>query len=131
MALLDELAVYLAAQGVANIQRGALMDTPDACVALIETGGLGSVHTMSGGAGSAKVERPGLQVLVRGAAQDYEEPRSRATSVYTALDGLANTDLSGVRYFSIFAEQSPFLVGRDDNARVLIGFNLLVEKVPS
>lgn len=131
MALLDELATYVEGAGVTNVFKGVLPESPDACVALLETGGLPSRHTMSGGPGSAITERPGVQVLVRGAARDYQEPRTRARTVFNRLDGTANTDLSGVRYLSIFAEQSPFLVDRDANERVVIGFNCLVEKVPS
>lgn len=134
MPVLDELATYLVAQGAvtaAETFRGVLPDTPDVAVALIETGGDATEHTMTGGAGSAKVEHPTVQVIARGAARDYETPRTKAKSVFDKLDGLSNTDLSAVRYFSIFAIQSPFLIARDENERVLIGFNVAIAKVPS
>lgn len=135
MPVLDELATQAATAGIGTVGttifKGILPDTPDACVALIETGGMESGHTMSGGAGSASIERPTVEVIARGAPGDYATPRTKAKDAFNALDGITNTTLSSVRYFSVRAIQSPFLIGRDANDRVLIGFNLQIEKVPS
>lgn len=134
--LLDELATYLAAQGLGltvgtNLYKSDLPPTPDACVALLETGGLPAAHTMSGGAGSAVYERPTVQVICRAGAQDYATARATAQDVHDALDGLSDTDLSGVRYISIRAIQPPFELGLDERARPLVGLNVQIDKEPS
>lgn len=131
--VLDEMTTYLAAQGVGTVGTdlfaGLLPDTPDACVALLETGGMPAAHTVGGGgAGSAVFERPSIQVICRGAKHDYAAARAKAGTAFTKLDGLANTTLSGTRYLSIFAAQPPFLIGRDENERPLVGFNVEVAK---
>ena len=132
MPLLDELRTHLEGQGLTNVKTGVLPTTPDAVVALFETPGFAPVHTQGGGgAGSAKLEQPGVQVIVRAARSDYATARSTAKTAFSKLDGLTSVVLTGTRYLSIFAQNAPHLIERDDNERVLIGFDLQVVKEPS
>jgi len=132
MASLDELGVYLAAQGVGTVGTdlflGGLPDAPPACVAVLETGGMASAKAMRAAPGSPVAEQPGFQVIARGAPFDYEGPRAKAQLAYRKLDGLGTSVLSGTRWFWVTATQSPFLIQRDENERVWIGFNVLAAK---
>ena len=96
-------------------------------ISLTETGGTGPtrVHNQTG----ALTQRPTVQVLVR--AKRYDIARAKAKEVYLALDGTYETVLSGVRYHSIVARQEPADIGLDPQNRVMISFNLEIEKQPS
>ncbi len=135
MPVLDELSAYLAAAGHGtrgtDLFEGVLPDTPDTLLALFEAPGGPPVHTMSGGAGSAILQRPAVQLLGRAGRQDYDAARLKVAAAANALDGLANVDLGGVRYVSIFKLNEPHLVERDATERVVIGCDLQIEKVPS
>jgi hypothetical protein len=131
---LDEIAAHLAAQGVGvvssniiNGSRGVIPTGNGPYLSLIETGGVapGRIHNEK----PAHTQRPSAQVLVR--AKSYIAARTMAKNAYLALDGVFNTSLSGVFYQSITARQEPTDVGLDERERVMIAFNIDVEKQPS
>jgi len=131
MALLDEVATYLqdtvsAGTIGTSLFKGIMPTTPDVCVAVYEYGGLAPDHGF--GTAAISVEYPRIQIVVRGAAQDYDGPRDRAETIYQALAKVANTTLSSTQYLSIDPIQSPFLLRRDANGRVEIVFNCQVIK---
>jgi len=130
--LLDEVASYLDTEGLGtvgtDIFKGLLPDTPDACVALIETGGQASENVLSSAVGAPAWEAPSFQVICRAGRRDYSTARTKANDVFKKLDGLVNTTLSSVRYLSIFAIQAPFALPRDDQERPLLAFNCAVKK---
>lgn len=111
-----------------DLFKGLLPDTPDACVALIETGGQASEHALGSAVGAPAWEAPSFQVICRAGRRDYSTARIKANDVFKKLDGLVNTTLSSVRYFSIFAIQAPFSLPRDDQERPLLVFNCAVKK---
>lgn len=132
--LLDDLALYLQAQGLGaaststgerTIFRGMLPDQPDAAIGLLEYGGMAPVRAMFP---AVVQEQPRVQVLVR--QPTYDGARAKAEAIFTALDGVGNTTLTstGPRYGWIAALQSPFLLTRDANARVVLALNLQVRK---
>lgn len=130
--LLDDLVDYLSSQGVSGtIRKGYSEDTPDAEIVLYETEGLSGVHTLGDTPGQGPVERPGIQLRVRDAAREYETARRRAHGVWKLLDSLPGRTINGRRYLYVEAVQSPFLMGRDAGARVLIGCNFLIQAEPS
>lgn len=130
--LLDEIGSYLDTEGIGtratDLFEGFMPDTPDACVALIETGGQASEHVLSSAVGAPAWEAPSFQVICRAGRRDYSTVRTKANDVFKKLDGLVNTTLSSVRYFSIFAIQSPFSIARDEQERPLLVFNCAVKK---
>lgn len=130
--LLDEVSAYLAANGIGTVGTdiflGFMPDKPDACVTLYETGGLEPYRAMRSAAGQPVAERPGLQVVCRNTTYEYVTARAKAKSVNALLDGLGDVTMTGTRYLWMAARQSPFLMGRDENTRVMIAQNFDVVK---
>jgi hypothetical protein len=129
--LLDEIGAYLAAQGLGDLDHdiflGAHPDTPDACTILLERPSAAPIGTHDN---LIAQEQPRLQVVCRGAANDYLGPRQQAEKVYQQLAQIINQTLSGTRYLLVIPSP-PFPIGRDESARWLIGCNAEVLKNPS
>ena len=119
--LLPEIGTYLDAQTSltlgTNLMLSRLPDTPDVCVALFEYSGRLPQHTF--GTNSAW-ELPRFQVQIRD--DDYATARTMAQTCYNALT-FTNQTLTGVRYMRCEPLQSPFLLRRDENERVILIFN--------
>ena len=132
MGLLDDVADVLSSGGVGTVGtslfKGALPSTPDAVVALFETGGPGPIHAMAKGPGTALVERPHVQVLVRDARADAA--KKTAQDANELLDALERT-INGVKYLSVYAIQAPFFLTRDETGRVVYAVNYEVLRVPA
>lgn len=130
MALLDEIGTYLQTGGIGtlgtNLFLSMLPDSPDVCVVVHEYGGSDGEYVF--GATGAQVERPRFQVMARAAADDYASARTKIQSVYTLLDAVVETSLSGKRYHRIRALAPPFFVERDDQRRPLLVCNFEAEK---
>lgn len=134
MAILNELAAHLATLGVGavgtTIHIGLLPETPDACAAIFETGGLAPEFNF--GTSGLDFETPAVQVICRGAPADYATPRANATLAYEGLAKIEAETVSGggtsAFYHWVHPQQAPFLMARDANGRVLIACNYLVEK---
>lgn len=127
--LLDDLADVLTSGGVTAslIFKGTLLPAPDTAIALYESGGMPTEHTMGNSAGSAIAERPRVQVVSR--AADYETARDNAHVAFQLLDGLPRRTVNGVRYLWCQAAQSPYLRGREDGSnRVLVEFSVDIIK---
>jgi hypothetical protein len=130
MALLDDIASYLQAQGLGvvatNIFKGTLpqdaVAMPDEVIALRETPGLPPARSHD--IPPARIEQPTVQVLVRGAPFDYATARQKAQAAWEALDGLGNQTIGTGFYLFIQALQSPFPLRMDALDRYEIVFNL-------
>jgi hypothetical protein len=132
--LLDDIGTYLVAQSVGTLQTdmflGWMPDTPDACVAVMEGIGDEALETF-GSTSATNIERPGLQILCRGAKDDYDAPRIKAEAAKDALQDVTNQSLSGTLYQRISMRQPPSMIGRDENGRILISVNFNVHKDPN
>ena len=127
MAFLPEIGTYLAANVTAvtltlgtNLFLGRLPETPDTCVAIIETAGLAAVDSM-GGATLPSYTRPRAQAIVRAAA--YSDASSLAEDVYKQMQKIDNESLSGVYYLRATGIQSPFYLDRDGQERAIFSCN--------
>lgn len=133
--LLDEVGDYLSTGGLGTVGvdlfLGYMPETPDAVLALYETGGLGPVRAMRSSPGQPVAERPRLQVVARAAEHDYAAARLKVQQAYAKLEGAGDLTLGGVRYLWIGAVQSPFLMGRDSQGRVMVACNFDVVKEAS
>lgn len=128
--LLVEIAAKLAADGLVPsgyiVAKGKLPPTPDKVIVVYETGGLAPQRFFGD---STTVEMPGLQFVVRGAANDYEGPRLVIDAVFQATLGWGAFTADGVRYVGVDPQQSPFpFLRSDDNNRTLHAFNAIAMK---
>jgi len=84
------LAKYLTTAGLVTYTTAAggdcfperLPDTPDAAVMILSTGGNPTPAAATWG-----YDEPTVQIMVRGAPNDYATPQARAVSIYGALQG--------------------------------------------
>lgn len=113
--MLQEIADHLVAHGLAEGATGwglfqtALPAEPDRAVALFDGPGLapGGRHT---------VERPALQVRVRGVAGGYAEARAKIDAIWTLLHAFTGT-IGATAYSWILASGSVESLGYDGNER--------------
>lgn len=127
MAFLPEIGTYMAANVThttltlgTNLFLGRLPETPDTCVAVIETAGQSAVNAM-GGSTLPAYTRPRAQVLVRAAA--YSTASDLAEDIYKQMQKIDNESLSGVYYLRADGLQSPFYLDRDMEERAVFSCN--------
>lgn len=135
MALLDELASYLQAEGLGTvgttIYKGSFpLDTATTLdrpvLALVEVPGFPPMRSHD--SPPSRYEQPVVQVASRGASYGYEAARVQADAAWQALDGLANQVLSGTAYLTVQALQSPFLLKWDEAHRPVLVFNVRCQR---
>ncbi len=121
--LIDEILAHLAANGHPNGGKGNLPGTPDDAFACWEYGGEQGQHVKDQSAPT--IEKPRVQVIVR--SKSYDTARLKAEQIYRLLDGFSGS-LVGVEYFDMRALQPPYMMDRDDLARVRFVWNMKVKK---
>lgn len=131
--VLDDLADLLSSGGLgtvgASIYKGYTPEAGDTPVlTLYEYAGGQPVRAMGPNAGEDPAEAVAVQVVVRAGQWDYEAARDLAHQAWKQLEGLPERTINGVRYLYGSARQSPFLMGRDPQGRVLIACNYDVLK---
>lgn len=127
--VLDDLADVLSSGGITTtIIKSLLPSTPDALIALFETGGPAPIHGMARGPGTALVERPHVQLLSRDLRADGA--RKTAQDADRLLDALDRT-INGKRYLSVSALQAPFFLNQDEAGRKVYAVNYEILRVPA
>lgn len=125
MALLDDIGDYLSTNGVGtiwtNLFKGYMPETPNAAVAVYETGGLGPARVACGGPGRPAARMPRVQIVSR--STSYPVAEQKAQDCYALLEGLGDRTINATTYHWIGAVQEPFLMGREEGGRVLIACN--------
>ncbi len=115
--VLDDLGFYLQAQGVGTVDQtiflGQVPETPDDVIVLLEYGGAPPMHTHDNP--QRAIEYPRVQVTAR--SKSYQTARQNCEAALSALDRIVNTSINGTRYLRCLAQQAPFLLGKDQNAR--------------
>lgn len=133
MALVDDIADYLSSGDIgvigSTLFKTFLPDAPDACVAVLATGGMAPAHAMGAGPGGAQAERPNIQVLARDARPDAADFMAR--KAFFLLDKLGSRTINGVSYLGVFALQSPFPLPRDATARSIVACNYQILRAPA
>lgn len=136
--LLDELATYLAGAGLGLTAGTSVFSAPipDTCsvlaVGMVALPGDRPVRTFSASLASNLMERPGVQVVVRGVENGITAAATKAKMVYEALSNLGPVTLSGVRYYDVQPEggiQGPYFDEATNRPRYLMNFS--VHKDPS
>lgn len=104
----------------------------DRAVALLH--GPGQSDLGSDSSGSIWMERPGLQVLVRGLpfnqfSSGYAEAEDLARTVKRALHGFTGlSSAAGHNYVGIWSENGPFFIGFDESKRPLFSANFRIQR---
>ena len=132
MSALTDIGSYLHAASIStadltlgtNLILGRLPDSPDTCVALIQTGGTGPTDTF--GTSYPPLETQGLQTLIRASA--YATAEALAVDVFKSLTAVDNETLTSTLYLKIEALQSPFALERDAQERLIMSCNYNVIK---
>jgi hypothetical protein len=133
--ILDEIAAYLSnVSGLSGVTivKGLMPATPDVVLSLHEYGGSPPIQGF--GVPGIQHEMPGVQVRVRGprpgtgGSHEYTTPRTVMETAYQALSQIQGATLSGTFYLMAHPQQSPFILERDENARVVFAVNVLFEK---
>ena len=116
----DNVADYLEAQGVGTVGTdifvGYLPDTPDSCIAVLETGGTEPDAYLP-------FREPTFQVLIRNTT--FEEGQTKLASVRSTLHQLNNITLvtGGFYFYYILAIAEGGHIGRDDVGRDMFSIN--------
>jgi hypothetical protein len=111
VAILEAVGDYVDTQVAAltmgaNLFLGMMPNSPDLCVAVYEKVGNTPVeHLRDGG---VSLERVRIQVLVRGARDDYVTPRDLSLQVRGVLQSVVDQSLSGI---SVMRIQSDAWIG--------------------
>ena len=128
--VLDDLATRIATtiSGTVgtNIFKSTMPTTPDAVVALYETGGLSPIKRL--GTKGIDWERPAVQVVVRGAPGDYQTARTTSQTIFEDVASIETEDLSSTRYYMSDPLQEPFGLTVDDQDRPTVAFNVILTK---
>ena len=117
--MLEALADHLNSASVAitatNLFIGLMPATPDLCVALYEYAGASPLEVMRDNAET--LERPSVQVLVRGARNDYPTARTLMANVRDTLTAITDETISGVRFLRVSEISAINALGTDENDR--------------
>lgn len=117
-----------------NLFFGLQPDEPDQCVSVFERPGQKPLMTFVGPAGAtgallpqSLLDRPLLQVRVRGAMGTYQATNSLMQQVFGALQGLANSNVpspSGLFVLLFEATGFPLYMGQDTRQRPEFSLNI-------
>lgn len=112
MALIDDVASYLAAGGIGvvgtSIFKSYKADGPDAQVAVLDTGGPAPDKYIP-------VRNPTFQIYVR--AKTYTAGKAKIDAVVALLQRAANFTSGSTYFYFVLALQEPGHLGLDDKGR--------------
>jgi|ERR1019366_5811804 hypothetical protein len=127
----DAVALYIDAEssqslGIAGqtILVGNSISSPDVLTVIYEYAGAPPIETMTSGIGI--VDLPGIQVVCRAGAEDYDVARNLAVAIREMLGSMPEGTYSGVKIMHIQALGQVFTLGADDNNRPLLACNYSV-----
>jgi hypothetical protein len=114
-ALADRLTSASVATTAVNLFIGLMPDQPDLCAALYEYAGAAPLEVLRNNA--ATLERPSIQVMTRGARNDYPAARALIEAIRDNLTGVTDVEISGIRFLRVNQISSINALGTDDNDR--------------
>jgi hypothetical protein len=129
MSVADEIVALFIANDLGtaeNLFTNRMPETPSTCGVIYDTAGLEPQPGF--GVVGIQHERPGIQVRFRGEKRDSATPYASAQAAYRLLIESWGTELSGTQYLTLTPSQSPYILERDANNRVIWVFNALLEK---
>jgi len=133
----DELVTYLAAAGVGLVAGTNVFSStiPDTCsvlaVGMVELSGESPIRTFCPSLSPDLVQRPGVQIVVRGVENGTSLARAKAKQVYDQLANLGPVILSGVLYFDVQPEGAIHGPYFDETNRPRFLMSFQIHKDPS
>jgi hypothetical protein len=133
-----ELCTYLAGASIGLVAGTSVFSgpIPDSCsvlaVGMVELPGERPIRTFSPSLAADLVQRPGVQIVVRGVENGAAAARSKAKDVYNKLANLGPVQLSSVLYYDVQPEggiQGPYFDDSTNRPRFLMNFR--IHKDPS
>ena len=111
--VLEEIVAFLDSEGLGtagtDLFTAKMPTAPPACGVIYETGG--NSPDPGFGSSAARFESPAIQVVFRGAKEDYDGPRAQAKTAWNSLLSVSPvTALSGTIYHWIHPPHSPFVL---------------------
>lgn len=123
--ILEAVGDYLVAQGQGtlgvSIFLSTMPETPDALVAVYESVGDTPSFTMGGAA--VAINRPVIEVIVRGAKNDYPGARDKAETIRSILGAVVGQSLSGIQVLRMAPQGWLNPLGDDENLRPTVSVN--------
>lgn len=98
-----------------NLFIGLMPDQPDLCAALYEYAGAGPLEVLR--SNTATLERPSIQVMCRGARNDYPTARALIEAIRDTLTDITDETISGLRFLRVNQISGINALGTDDNDR--------------
>ena len=130
MGVETEIKTFLDALGTLGpIIIGELRPDPDIVCFISKYGGRSPERRF--GVSGIGYDRPSINLIFRGAPNDYNGPMARASIAYQALAEIKPGVLGSTEYLDIDPQQSPFTLGKDANLRYEIACNFWIRKEPS
>jgi len=128
VSLVNKLVSASVGVSASTIFIGIMPSTPDACIALYE--GPGQVPLEVLVSNTATLERPTVQVMVRGVRADYNGARTKILEVRDVLTAITDETLTGVRFLRVTTNGSITPLGVDDNDRpqFSLTFSTVIER---
>ncbi|HWP59532.1 MAG TPA: minor capsid protein [Candidatus Acidoferrales bacterium] len=115
--VIDDIGQHLANNGFgslgAEIFLSFLPDSPDSCVALIETSGTAPEYTHD--RALPWKDNPSFKVIARD--RHPQLAKKRADAIWAFLASVNDLTLNGVRYFTVAPKHNPYSLGKDQNDR--------------
>jgi hypothetical protein len=109
-----------------NLFISEMLDKPDECVAVTDTGGRDPNYILNDA--TKDYRRPTAQILIRGKKGEYAEAYTLADSCRDVISGLHNQTLGGSWYVEILTQGDIMFLGYDDNHRPILSVNFRIER---
>lgn len=123
--ILEALGDYLQTNSIGtlgtNIFLGKMPESPDYCVCLYEYEGMAPMQSFGGN--PYDVDMPRIQVVVRGARDDYPTARDGAKSIKDILSDITDVTISSTKVLRVASLGSTIPLGLDDKDRPRIAAN--------
>ena len=111
-----------------NIFLGKMPATPDACVTIYEYEGMAPKESFGGN--PYDIDMPRIQVMVRGARDDYPTARDKAKTIRDLLSDLTDVTISSTKILRVASLGAFIPLGLDDKdrPRIAVNFQAYVER---
>lgn len=123
--ILEALGDYLQTNSIGtlgtNLFLAKMPDSPDYCVCLYEYEGMAPMQSFGGN--PYDVDMPRIQIVVRGARDDYPTARDGAKSIKDILSDITDVTISSTKVLRVASLGSTIPLGLDDKDRPRIAAN--------